>query len=256
MQTETSLSPEQEKQILAESKRWLSFYKQSLAALQAGKKKRSEQLLNEGIKIVRKMKQTQLQLAPDNEELADITDGFVLAALKTLGTSYWDEGDATGSERYLPALLEATAMLEAAPEPDFYALFDVYEVQCETYVKLKDQVKYEDVCRRALALKEKQVGQWHPEIVGFLMDLAWALEEQGKWPEAIAIKKDAFGICQNDKGPNHVEVIALKHGLACTTFLSEGMTQMEAIQKALDMLTPEERKKFTGEVAAELRNMR
>jgi hypothetical protein len=123
-------------------------------------------------------------------------------------------------------------------------------------VGLKDQPGYEDICRRALALKEKQVGQWHPEIVTFLIDLAWALEEQGKYSECAAIKKDALAISQNEKGPDHADVIALKHGVAYTTFLSEGISQIEAIQKALATLTEAERKKFTGGVAKELERMR
>jgi tetratricopeptide (TPR) repeat protein len=250
------LSPEQEKLFLTDSKRWLSFYKQAYSAYTAGKHKRYEQLLNEGMKVVRRMKQVQLEAAPEDQTLAEIADDFVLAGVKGLGMSYWDAEDESAGRRCLPFLLEAATLLEASKNPKYESSFEVYEALCQVYVALKQPLQYEEVCRRALALKEKEVGQWHPEIVSYLMDLAWALEEQGKYSESATLKRDALRICENDKGPAHPEVIALKHGLACANFLNEGLSPMEAIQKALATLTDEERKKFTGGVAAELESMR
>jgi hypothetical protein len=250
------LSPEQEKQFLADSKRWLSFYKQAYSAFTSGKHKRHEQLMNEGLKLVRRMKQVQLESAPEDHNLAEVVDGFVLAAVKGIGLSYLDADDELAARRCLPFLLEADVLLEAAKDVNYESSFEVYEALCQVYVVLKQPLKYEEVCRRALALKEKEVGQWHPEIVSFLMDLAWALEEQGKHSESASIKKDALNISLNDKGPAHQDVIAIKHGVACSTFMSEGLSPMEAIQKAMATLTDEERKKFTGGVAAELANMR
>jgi tetratricopeptide (TPR) repeat protein len=256
VQKTTSVDRDRQKQFIAESKRWLSFFKQSTAALAGGKLKRREQLLTEGLKGARRLKEMQVDWFPDDAALAATADDFLEAATQELGQACWMADPDSSNERCLPYLLEALTLMEPAVEPNYHGLFRVYETLCQVYVVLQQPLQYEDICRKALALKEKQVGQWHPEIVSYLMDLAWALEEQSKYDQSLALKKDALGICQNDKGPSHSEVIALKHGVACTTFLSEGMSEMEAIQKAMTTLTEEERKKFTGGVVAELQNMR
>ncbi len=249
---------QQEKKLAAESKRWLSLFSQSNAAMKASKLKRREDLLLESLKVARRYKEMQLEFAPGSTEFAIVAAKCLSTSLRELGLAYWmeDRDDDRDGSRSMPYLLEALTILEPAKDPDYKSLFRIYEALCQIYEFTKAHAKYEEVCRKALALKEKQVGQWHPDIISYLQDLAWALEGQGNYKESISLKKDALGICQNDKNATELDLIALKHGVAYATFLSEGMSDMEAVQKALTTLTEDEKKKFTGRVAEELQSLR
>lgn len=249
---------EQKKQLLADANRWLSLFKQSNGALKSGKFKRREQLLNEMLKLARRFKKAQLEIAPASEEMTYNANLCLINSLRELGLAYYEADDNPAQQRCLPFLKEALELLESAPveKQNVKEIFDIYDVLCSIYSASKNHAAYEDVCRRGLALKEREVGQWHYDIVSYLMDLAWALEEQHKYAECAALKKDAYAIVQNQLGASHPDTIALKHGVAYTTLLSEGVGAVEAIQKALATLTPEERKQFSGGVAAELESMR
>ncbi len=258
MQKSLLINRDQEKKILAEAKRFNSLIKQSVTALENEKWKRREQLLLEALKVARRLKEMQVDWAPDQLVMQDLADDSVVIALIETGKNYWllDRDNNEVSDRCLPYLAEALDLLESQAEPDYEKLFDAYDFLCQIYVGLKDKPRYEDTCRKALALKEKQVGQWHADIIPFLMDLSWSLEEQGKHKESVAIKKDALGIVQNKEDAQEAEVIAIKHGVAYSTHLSEGMSEIEAVQKALASLTDDERKIFTGRVAEELQGLR
>ncbi|MBS1991439.1 MAG: tetratricopeptide repeat protein [Cyanobacteria bacterium SZAS LIN-3] len=246
----------QETQFTADAKRCMSLLKQAESAYLGGKIKRHDQLAGEALKLARRSKELQQSVDPDNAELANLADRLVLASVKALGLSYWNEETPEGNQRALPLLTEARELLEAAAQPDYASLFEVYEALCQLYVAMKRLGDYEDTCRRALNLKEKQVGQWHPDVINYLVDLGWALEEQNKYAESASIKKDALALSLQHRGEADTGTISLKHGVAYTTFLAEGMTQFDAIQKALSTLTVEERKKFSGNVAAELQSLR
>jgi len=252
----TSLSRAQETQFTADAKRCISLMKQATAAYSGGKIKRHDQLAGEALKLARRMQELVTTEGAADQELVATVDKMLLTAVQALAFSYLNEEVPDADERSLSLLVEAQTILEKAEEPDYYALYEVYEALCQLYVRLKQVTKYEEICRKALALKEKEVGQWHADLVTFLIDLGWALEEQGKFGESASIKRDAYKLSLNDKGEAHPDTIALKHGVAYTTFLSEGMSQFEAVQKALEILTPDEKKKFQSNVAAELESLR
>jgi len=254
--TTAALSRGQEAQFTADAKRCLSLLKQAASAYSGGKNKRHHQLAAEALKLARRMHELASGGGEADEQLIATSDKMLLSALKALGLSYWSEETAEGNELSLPLLVEAQEILERASEPDYYELYEVYEALCQLYVATKQVTRYEEICRKALALKEKEVGQWDAGLVSFLIDLGWALEEQGKFTESASIKRDAYKLSLNHKGEAHPETISLKHGVAYTTFLSEGMSQFDAVQKALDTLTPDEKKKFQSNVAAELESLR
>jgi tetratricopeptide (TPR) repeat protein len=258
VQKTKSVNSKHEKELLAAAKRYMSFFRQANAAFRAGKAQRREQLVHEMLKAASRFKQMQLELAPDNDSLCRLADECLETATKEVSEIALNSPllEAISAKDKGPDYLKkAIALMEQSPESDYSSLFRHYDALCEVYSEAKDLVNYEDVCRRALALKEKQVGQWNPAIVSHLLDLAWVLEEQDKYSECAAIRKEALGIFQNDPNADQTDVIALKHSTSYATLLSEGVNQLEAVQKALAMLTPEERKKFSGSIAAELEEL-
>ena len=59
------------------------------------------------------------------------------------------------------------------------------------------------LCQRALAIREKELGPDHPDVVDSLSTLAWIYDGLGKYHDALATAQHCITIGEKTLGPDH-----------------------------------------------------
>jgi tetratricopeptide (TPR) repeat protein len=98
------------------------------------------------------------------------------------------------------------------------------------FVYNMDQYKREEeFYQQALLIREEELGPTHPNIVGYLNELAGLYLAQDKHIEAIFLYKRALAIQEEQLGPTHPEIVSSLNSLAELYKMQDKHTEMEEL---------------------------
>ncbi len=116
-------------------------------------------------------------------------------------------------ERLLPQALAATQGIEQYQ----MIIEEAGRLLYETAIYLRDRARYseaEPLFRRALRIREQQLGSEHPQVADTLNKLAELCHEQGKYAEAEPLYQRALRIREQQLGPEHPDMASPLNNLA------------------------------------------
>ena len=94
----------------------------------------------------------------------------------------------------------------------------------------------EPLYRRALQIREKELGSEHPDVAESLNNLAVLLVDDGKYAEAQPLFRRALQIREKKLGPNHLKVAESLNDLAELRYLRDKYAEADSLcQRALQI---------------------
>jgi len=94
----------------------------------------------------------------------------------------------------------------------------------------------EPLARKALEIRENQLGREDLQVAQSLMNLALLLERQGKYPEAVKCSERSLDIQKKKLGPDHPDIASSLHLLGRISYRQVKLKEAESFYKqALEM---------------------
>jgi CHAT domain-containing protein len=141
-----------------------------------------------------------------------------------------------GAMKMIPSVLSQT--LQSTPIPENGELSESERLS-QQVVQLHKQGKYEEavpLAKRALAIREKNLGKNHPSVADSLYNLAELYRNQGKYADAEPLSKRALLIYEKVRGKDHPDVTNSLNNLAVLYSDQGKYAQAEPLyQRALDI---------------------
>ena len=105
----------------------------------------------------------------------------------------------------------------SVPRPASAQGLDEATAVTQKAIQLYDQGRYSEaipLAQRALAIREKALGPYHPDVAVSLNYLALLYDKQGRYADAESLYKRSLGIREKALGPDHPDVAVSLNNLA------------------------------------------
>ena len=172
--------------------------------------------------------------ADDHAQRTEMVNDFLVNLLAAPGGRWWRDLENKGPEtRVIDVLDEAAARLEVELEGAPLQRATLHQTLADTYLALRLSDRAEIQVRRALEIRQRELGDVHPAIAESTYYLAATLRNQERYDEALNIYQDALEIERGLPEPTGNFPYALSEAATTATRIGLHTPSQQWIEEAL-----------------------